>query len=50
MSPSIFNLQGKIAMVTGAGGGLGSAIALTLGELGANLTVEYGPDNSGSML
>lgn len=34
-----FRLDGKVALVTGAGKGLGSAIALTLAEAGARLVV-----------
>jgi len=34
-----FNLEGKTAIVTGAGQGLGYAIAMTLGRAGANVVV-----------
>ncbi len=34
-----FNVEGKVAIVTGAGRGIGKAIALTLVEAGADLTV-----------
>ena len=36
-SPSPFRLDGKIALVTGAGRGIGRAIALALGQAGAEL-------------
>jgi len=36
---SLFDLEGKIAMVTGAGSGLGRAMALALGEAGADVSV-----------
>jgi len=35
-------LEGKVALVTGASRGLGKAIALELGSMGANVTVNYG--------
>ncbi len=34
-------LEGKTAIVTGAGRGIGSAIARELGETGANVIVNY---------
>lgn len=36
---SLFNLEGKTALVTGAGSGLGRAMALALGEAGADVAV-----------
>ena len=39
MSVSAFSLMDKIAIVTGARRGMGKAIALTLGEAGANVVV-----------
>src|SRR5260370_19879435 len=36
-SPSPFRLDGKIALVTGAGRGIGRAVALALGQAGAEL-------------
>lgn len=35
--PDLFSLEGKTALVTGAGGGLGSAIALAMAEAGAQV-------------
>jgi len=35
-SRSLFDLQGKTALVTGASSGLGKAMARALGEAGAN--------------
>ena len=35
------NLSGKVALVTGASRGIGKAIALHLGELGAEVVVNY---------
>ena len=35
----MFNLNGKVALVTGATGAIGGAIARTLQEIGANLAL-----------
>ena len=35
-------LEGKVALVTGAGRRVGKAIALALGEAGADVAVHYG--------
>ena len=37
--PSLFNLTGKTALITGAGGYLGSAMATALAEAGCRLVV-----------
>jgi len=48
MKPSeLFNLEGKVAMVPGGGGGIGSALAAGLCEAGADLAIV---DRSGSGL
>ena len=39
MIPQEYNIEGKVAIVTGAGQGIGKAIALTLAEAGVDITV-----------
>lgn len=36
------NLQGKVAIITGDSGGIGSAVCLKLAQLGAKVVVHYG--------
>jgi len=39
LTPDIFSLKGKVALVTGASGGLGRYFAMTLAKAGANVVV-----------
>src|SRR5690349_12921042 len=39
MECTMTNLKGKVALVTGAGSGIGKAAALTLGQAGAKIVV-----------
>lgn len=43
------NLSGKVALVTGASRGIGSAIALELSRLGANVVINYSKDEDGAL-
>lgn len=43
------NLYGKVALVTGASRGIGSAIALELSRLGANVVINYSKDEEGAL-
>ena len=38
-SRNLFNLKGKVALVTGGNGGLGLGMALGLAEAGANIAI-----------
>lgn len=46
MENSFFNLDGKIALVTGSGRGIGKAIAIKLAQSGADLIVNYSRNRS----
>ncbi|GAD93500.1 hypothetical protein CHGG_02131 [Paecilomyces variotii No. 5] len=46
MSSPLNRLAGKVAIVTGASRGIGKAIALQLGSLGANVVVNYASSSS----
>ena len=41
------NIQGKVALITGAGRGIGYAIAEEFGEAGANLVLHYNNSKGG---
>lgn len=43
MNESLFSLKGKIAVITGAGGGVGKAISLALAQYGANVVLTERP-------
>lgn len=43
------NLYGKVALVTGASRGIGSAIAEQLSALGANVVINYNKDEVGAL-
>ena len=45
--PALKLLQGQKALVTGASSGIGQAVAVALGEAGADVAINYGHDRSG---
>lgn len=42
------DLQGQVAVVTGASRGMGQAVAVRLGRLGASVVVNYSRDLAGA--
>jgi 3-oxoacyl-[acyl-carrier protein] reductase len=44
----MIKLEGKVAVVTGAGRGMGRVIALRLAEDGATVVVHYGSSRQGA--
>ncbi|MFK8030222.1 MAG: 2-dehydro-3-deoxy-D-gluconate 5-dehydrogenase KduD [Gammaproteobacteria bacterium] len=52
MNPDIFNLQGKVALVTGANTGLGQAMAVALAQAGASVALvgRSAPDETEAMI
>lgn len=48
VKPMKINLQGKNALVTGAGSGIGKKVAIDLANCGANVVVHYGSNKQGA--
>lgn len=46
MSTSQFSLEGRVALVTGSSTGLGKAMAMSLGEAGAKVAINYANNQS----
>ncbi len=49
MASTLCDLSGKLALVTGAGTGIGRGIALVLAEMGADVALHYGRSAEGAL-